>query len=1279
MESSIIIPEKGDYCMEHTQIVSSTDLERYADTIASEAVIPELVWMLVNQSTSDLTTCRIPYGDDINQPGLDGLVETENGFRQFVPKKRSLWEIGTGSSPQTKATKVYGERTREIALQERQEAAFVFVTPRAEGVGGWKEPAQRKWIEKRKTDGWKDIKIIDGGQLADWIRGFPAIGRWLLKKIGSINTITGLSTPAEHWENLQELAHLDQLPLSPRIFLVGREQACAEMHRLFRRDIKKVVFTYECVNDTEDFVAAFLASLDDKTRQSFCNKCLFIESPDVWRSMINLEIPHVFVAHPKLDLESSGEQLLLAALAKGHGVVMSVTGESDHLIPLRSPSASALEITLKEAGYKHDRAHELAAAGALSLSRLKRHMLKLEVLAPYAMWESARALSLAGLLGRWDGNNSDDRAVVERIVKKSYGEWIDVVRPETLRSDTPLIQHNENWKVISRGEAWSALGPRLFDDDLDCFQKAALIVLGERDPKFDLPEKERFAASLHGKVLQHSSVLRKGIAETLALLGSRPSALSSCSQGKAELVASLTVRGLLKDADWVKWAGLDSHLPMLAEAAPNEFLDAVEKALSDPAKSPFNALYAQEGSGVMGWNYTSGLLWALETLAWHPDYLVRVTVLLGELASIDPGGTWANRPANSLIDIFLPWHPQTCATIQKRKEAVKLLLREEPSVGWKLLQALLPNRYGSTSGCRKPAWRDFISAGWSERGTNHEYLDQVSGYAELAVSTAAADIPKLAELIDRLPDLPLPAYSNVLKHLSTDVVLGLTELDRLPLWEALVDLAAKHRKFADAKWAMPMEEIAKIEATAARLAPKPANLIHRRLFSDRDFDLFEEKDGYEEQQRELDLRRQEAIKDIIKENEVAGVLDFSRQVASPEKVGYALGSIEGDSVDVLLLPGYLEKEDKVTKSFIGKFVWGRFWTKGWSWVDGVVGDTWTIQQKATFLTLLPFAQDTWCRAEKLLGNDVGAYWKITKVNQWGVRDHLHLLKAIDELLNNGRPKSALACLGRLVYDKAVFSPDLAVRALMDNLMVEEKSSTLDQHDILEIIKWLQANSSTETKALFQIEWNYLPFLDHEFGGEPKTLERQLASDPAFFCEVIGLVFRSDKDECKEQPTDKQRNIAQNAYRLLCAWKTVPGIVPDGSFDNKFFTEWIAEVKKLVAASGHFGVAMSQIGQVLPYSPPDSNGLWIHHAVAEVLNNKDAERMRSGFTMELYNRRGMHGFTAGKEEREIAAKSREQAEALEHYGYHQFATTMRKFAEGYEREAEQEATREPFED
>lgn len=51
--------------------------------------------------------------------------------------------------------------------------------------------------------------------------------------------------------------------------------------------------------------------------------------------------------------------------------------------------------------------------------------------------------------------------------------------------------------------------------------------------------------------------------------------------------------------------------------------------------------------------------------------------------------------------------------------------------------------------------------------------------------------------------------------------------------------------------------------------------------------------------------------------------------------------------------------------------------------------------------------------------------------------------------------------------------------------------------------------------------------------------------------------------------------------------------------------------------------MNIIGQVLIYSPPDPDGLWINHTVAEALNARESENMRAGFTVKLFSSRGAY--------------------------------------------------------
>jgi len=191
----------------------------------------------------------------------------------------------------------------------------------------------------------------------------------------------------------------------------------------------------------------------------------------------------------------------------------------------------------------------------------------------------------------------------------------------------------------------------------------------------------------------------------------------------------------------------------------------------------------------------------------------------------------------------------------------------------------------------------------------------------------------------------------------------------------------------------------------------------------------------------------------------------------------------------------------------------------------------------------------------------------------------------------------------------------------------------------------------------------------------------LANDPAFFCEIIRTVFRSRREERPvEEPTEQQQNIATNAYRLFSEWRTPPGSQTDGAYDGDALTAWLEAVKTACAESGHLEIALSMVGHVLIHTPPDPDGLWLHHAAATALNARDTGDMRDGFIMALSNSRGAHWVDpAGREERELATKYRDQAEELESQGYHRLANALRKLAVSYDRDAERLVSRDPFDD
>lgn len=876
-------------------------------------------------------------------------------------------------------------------------------------------------------------------------------------------------------------------------------------------------------------------------------------------------------------------------------------------------------------------------------------------------------LALAVLIGAWNDKNSNDLQAVSSVLGISYEDWMQKAQILLVCSGSPLTLNNGIWRVRDRTRLWETVGSSILDRNLDAFQAVAVRVLNDRDPAFELPVKERYAAGIYGKVPVFSDELREGIAEGVALLGSRPEKCSNCSQNKAKGTATLVVRELFSDADWVLWGSLNRLLPDLAEASPPEFLNAVAKALRSRT-CPFDELFAQEGDGHFGDNYLTGLLWALEGLAWDVDCFVKTCILLGELAGRDPGGQWDNRPSNSLTTIMLPWLPHTLATFEKRQVAVKTLLRDCPNVGWNLLLNLLPDQIQTTSGSHRPRWRMKIPDDREREVTQEEYWQQATFYGKLAVEAAGNDTARLSQLIDFFDHLPQPAFEDLLDVLASESIAGLPEDRRLVLWDHLTKFTRKHRRYSEANWALSDELLSRIESVGDRLAPEDLFNLYQPLFSEYDSDLYDEKGGWEEQQRKIYEKRQFAVRELLRKYGTDGLIRFAETVRFPEQVGDALGIIGDDSVERFLFPGFLDAGKEKRNAFLRGFILGRYRSRGWEWCDTVDRTKWSSEQTARFLVCLPFEKEAWDRASLWLGDKEGAYWSLTSANPYGTKGDLSA--AIDKLIEYGRPNAAIECFYIMQYFNQPIDIDQCVQVLLMAPFSDEPVQVVKANRIVELIKFLQSEPSVNPETLICIEWAYLPLLDHYRGAEPKLLERKMADDPVFFCDLIKKAYRSKNGEepLKEEP-EVERAMALNAWRLLHEWKRPPGLRGDGSFCPEKFDEWLGQVKMISAESGHLEIALHYVGEVLIQVPADPGGLWIHPTVAAALDSRDAEDMRSGFRTGVYNSRGVHWIDpTGKPEKELAAQYRRKAEETENAGFPWFAVTLRNLAGDYERES-----------
>ncbi len=1252
------------------------------NTIDAQGLIVQLIARLVAVSSPKPRDRRFPLGDSIGQHGPDGHLDAIISFDPFIPEGKSFWEIGVSENARVKANSDYNDLTKNVPIETRVDSTFIFVTPmsgRKDWRHTWKEDGQIAWIEERKKRGeWKDIRVVDGTKLIDWVHQFIAIEFWLANKIKDLNE-NQIDTLDRKWALIKSIG--EPPPLLPDLFLANRVDACVKLKELFQSDTAfKLKLTTHFETEATNFVSAFAASLLEDDRNDIYSRTVIISGVDAWNSVCTKSKNLILVAEPSLDLNSEvGIQLIQKALKANHSIIYSGPkgGLPDSsIIPLAIPRGNQVEEELKKAGYTEERARILAQQSNGNLATLLRCIQNLSIIPEWAQGADGD-LAVIAMIGSWNENSTADKAAIETVVGKSFGEWIKLVRSAASKSSIPIIFRDGKWKFVTRFEGWYVLGGSLADEHIERFKKMAVELLRNKDPKFEMDKGERYAAQIYGKVLPHSKSLRNGLADTIALLGSHTKALIGCSTNILGHTANTIVRELLTNIDWQLWATLNDILPLLAEASPSEFLRAIELELTKD-KCAFDDLFKQEGDGITGGNYTTGLLWGLETLVWDPDYLLSVTLCLGQLASRDPGGKWTNRPANSLRNIFLPWYPQTVAPIEKRIVAIKTLLKESPEVGWKLLLKLLHITYSSTSSTRKPAWRSLIPEDWKPGVTNSDYWKQIETYSQIAIESSIGNNARILDLINQMESLQSPLNEVLLEYLKSDLFLQTNEEQRNQVWESLKRIVVKHRKFSEAQWAFPIEVVLKIDKTADILESKSPIYLHRRLFSNQKFKLIEHSgDDYKEQMKAIVIKQQKAIEEIFAQYGLNGVRSFIVSVEDSWDVGLAFAEIAPRNIESEFLQDDLVSSDSPTSKFIGGFISARYHKFGNEWVDGVISKSWDPEEISQLLSYLPFLQTTWDMVDKLLGINELLYWSKVSVNPYQAGKDIDF--GIEKLVLYGRPNAALNCLYTIAIDKQKIPNDLAITALLESPNSNESIQTRDSYKIVQIIKEIQDDSSTEPCKLFQVEWIYLDILDKYNDASPKLIEQELADSPEFFCEVISTVFRSNNDiENKSERADEQdRKISAKAYRLLNQWSKLPGTKKDGSFDSVAFIEWLNVVKVNTKKSGHFEVAMTTIGNMLINAPSDPKGLWIHEAVATILNCPDAQDMRSGYRTASFNSRGVFTFTSGQAEQDLANQYRIQAEEVEANGYGRFATMLRELASSYKLEAEREKDRDPY--
>lgn len=1036
--------------------------------------------------------------------------------------------------------------------------------------------------------------------------------------------------------------------------------------------------------------------------------CYLIRDRATWEVMCSAAQPAglILIAEPELDFGASRGELLSQARKRNHAVIYTLVNprpDATDIAVLFEPKEYEVRDVLKSHGFSPPQAEKLAAKSSGNVYLLTCLLTGTAGRPAWLTDESAYFFRGLALLGGWDDSSVMDQEAITKVVGEDYANWASRIFPLTRQNDPPLLLEGRMLRPVSRYEHWQLLCPQLADADLRRFAAVAKEVLGQDESENEL-EKETFIASeKEARPPRYSRELRESFAETLALLAAQ-GRLLDCTPNLAQNLVDDVVRTLLEDQCWIRWASLSRLLPKLAEASPTSFLSALESALAAPKESPIRRLFVDRDNMLFGRSYHPNLLWALETLAWSSDYLNRICFILTQLALFKLPGNSGNTPLGTLTSIFLPWLPQTLAGVDARIAAVECVVSEDLETGWKLILALLPQSHQSSSYNPKPVWRDWFPEDWTEGETRVAYRQQAKAYSELAVSLALSDALKIPELIGRWGDLPQETTSKLLVFLKSDDALQIPEEQRYSIWEKLTSQVRRHRKYASSQWALPEEEVLRLEEAASAIKPTDPLFTGRWLFNSYDHDLFE-SDNHETETAKVAGLREEAVHEILALHGPAILTTMAGGVSQPGQLGSAAARTAGLQLDSEFLPILLSGTDEKVEEFVRGYVWSRYWADSMIWIVSLAVEKWDREPRIKFFSYLPFHARVWRLAETELGNKATDYWNAIRPNVFQAQEDL--LEAAQKALDYARPEIAVDCFHAMLFNKTEVPVELATEALEAWLRSEKGAFHLDQYHLLEVLKFIQNSPEASEDRVAWIEFHCMALLDQLSSGRPLSLERKLARDPAFFHEIIGYCYRSRQEEIGfdepapvneenqapkqvEEEDEHRRALATQAYRLLDTWSIPPGgDIGKIAINEADFVAWFDKAKELCEASGHWLVAQLQIGNCLMNVPGyhgDDGGepvgmrklelLLQHPVIAKVVNFAAHEDLRRGMTTELFNSRGVHGFSHGKEEGEIARKYKEFAVRFDEQKLSRIATSLRGLAETYERDAERERKREP---
>jgi len=858
--------------------------------------------------------------------------------------------------------------------------------------------------------------------------------------------------------------------------------------------------------------------------------------------------------------------------------------------------------------------------------------------------ENINLFITALLCGKWT-ESQGDKSVIEHLSGVTYDEFMEQLLPYS-KGEEPfiikiLLYGNLSYQLANTEFAWEYLNERISKKVWDDFRELSTEIIVEIDPVFNEPFEKHYYLNSNKKA-KNSNELKSGMIRSMtfrAIYGGL-----ECQNDINKIV-----KKILCTIDSIqRWGYFSQFIEDLCEASPSLVMERLENEIKKPS-GLYELFRSSSDDMITGQHYYTRILWAVRQLLLYKEYAARAVQWLLAIDAMHIKYNVSNSPKGILRDVFCAWFNISVLKKQDKIELAKYAL-EKYENAWDLIFTELPETHTVitnteiSSSYRKVDEKEII--------TNSDISDLYNVYADLCINNINMKIDRWMKIIEKLNIFPMNIFKKLLKLLSVNLK-KMEDPEKSRIKELLRSNIYNHRFFSSAGWAMDEENLKAIEDIF--------NLIY---FEDKIYDylyLFnnqyalpilhpipykEHDENFEKKNKELkQLEIKQGIKKfknsglglkhlikLVKKENYENIGDYIAEYYTNGKFDFSVYNemLTIPDIDSIILnyvcyiyryndKDIIKKVKNISRHYNGK--------------DDL------------YVRLLSIEELSYTNNPAIINEDEkikALYWKFG-INPFNVsNDKKTIVWVLGELKKYDNLTSYIDCLHN---KKSIFNPEERLCYMLS--LISFKNLQCDWENINSCLKELMTDIETvfegqqeKYEKIFSLEIFLINIIDWK---SMKCAQYNFKTNPHYYASLINTVFlhegetKSIKNEDEEKKITMKFNFYHKAVFCPCE--------KDGNIDSEELKIWIDEFKKLLEEQKQLSLLGSSLGRLFAYSPVGKDGYYPHEAIRLIIEENSDEHLRNSYVVETCNRRGIYYPNAGKEEKEIALKYKENADRI----------------------------------